>query len=137
MKIPKYVVAADAIILDQAAGKSRIVLIKRKNPPFQDKNALPGGFMEEDETLEQCCIREAKEETNLDVNITRLVGVYSGVNRDPRGRTVSGTYLCTPVGGVLKAADDAEEAYWFPVKKLEDLEFAFDHKLMLQDAGLL
>ncbi|MFX0098183.1 MAG: NUDIX domain-containing protein [Candidatus Hodarchaeota archaeon] len=137
MVLEKYLVAADAIIVDEIEGEKQIVLIKRKNPPFQEARALPGGILDPDESVEQCCIREAKEETSLDVEITKLVGVYSEPGRDPRGRTISVTYLCKPVGGKLKAMDDAADAKWFKVARLKELTFAFDHDKMLEDAGLL
>lgn len=134
---PKYGVTADAIITRGTGPGAEVVLITRKNPPFQDCHALPGGFLDPDETIETCCVREAKEETSLDVAITRLVGVYSRPGRDPRGRTVSVTYVCTPVGGTLEAADDAAAARWYRVDELPSLAFAFDHGDMLRDAGML
>jgi 8-oxo-dGTP diphosphatase len=132
-----YRIAADAMIVDNPRKPRRIVLIKRKNPPHEGKFALPGGFLDPDETIEQCCIREAKEETSLDVAIVRIVGVYSDPKRDPRGRTVSVTYMCERVGGEVKGSDDAASAAWYDVKSLKHTELAFDHNKMLVDAGLL
>ncbi|NMC06926.1 MAG: NUDIX hydrolase [Candidatus Lokiarchaeota archaeon] len=132
-----YRIAADAMIVDDPSQPRKVVLITRKNPPHQGKFALPGGFLEPDETVEQCCIREAKEETSLDVAITRIVGVYSDPHRDPRGRTVTITYLCSPVGGMVRGDDDASSAAWFDVASLASLDFAFDHRQMLSDAGLI
>ncbi|MEX2756437.1 MAG: NUDIX domain-containing protein [Candidatus Sigynarchaeota archaeon] len=123
-----YRIAADAMIVDNPRRPRKVVLITRKNPPHQGKLALPGGFLEPDETMEQCCIREAKEETSLDVAIVRIVGVYSDPRRDPRGRTVSVTYLCKPVGGMVKGSDDAASAKWYDVKSLKNMDFAFDHR---------
>ncbi len=70
-----------------------VVLIKRKNPPYQGEFALPGGFVDDNETVEDACKREAKEETNLDLKNLVLIGVYSKPNRDPRGRVVSFAFM--------------------------------------------
>nr|MDO8114438.1 NUDIX hydrolase [Candidatus Sigynarchaeota archaeon] len=136
-EIPKYRIAADAVIVDNPKKPRKVVLITRKNPPFQGNLAMPGGFLEPEETVEACCVREAKEETMLDVELYGIVGVYSNPKRDPRGRTVSVTYLCKPVGGEVKGSDDAASAKWVSVKDLKGLKFAFDHEQMLRDAGLL
>jgi 8-oxo-dGTP diphosphatase len=136
--LPKtYRVAADAIIVDDPEAPTKVVLIWRKNPPYQDRLALPGGFMEEDENLEQCCVREAEEETSLKVEIARLVGVYSDVDRDPRGRVVTGAYLCQAISGSVTGGDDAADAAWYALEELVGRKFAFDHGKMLEDAGLL
>ena len=119
LQTPKLTV--DAAIVEDG----RIVLIKRNNPPFKGHWALPGGFVDVGETVEEACVREAKEETSLDVDIVRLVGVYSDPKRDPRGHTVSVVFLCRRKGGVLKGADDAKEAQWFGLDNLPKL--AFDH----------
>jgi 8-oxo-dGTP diphosphatase len=132
-----YRIAADAMIVDNPRKPRKVVLITRKNPPHEGMLALPGGFLDPDETIEQCCIREAKEETSLDVAIVRIVGVYSDPKRDPRGRTVSATYLCKRVGGEVKGSDDASSAAWYDVKPLKHTALAFDHSKMLDDAGLL
>jgi len=126
-KIPRLTV--DAIIPGRE--KDSIVLIKRKNYPFIGNWALPGGFVEYKETVENATIREAKEETNLDIEIERLVGVYSDPDRDPRGHTVAVTSLCHRVGGELKASDDASEVREFRLDELP--EMAFDHRKMVED----
>ncbi len=89
--------AVDAIVL---CG-DKIVLIRRKNEPYKDRLALPGGFVERDETVEQAVVRETKEETGLDTEIVRLIGVYSDPGRDPRGPTVSVCYQMRVKGGSL------------------------------------
>jgi 8-oxo-dGTP diphosphatase len=130
LQTPKLTV--DAAIVE--AG--RIVLIKRVNPPFKDKWALPGGFVDVGETVEQAVVREAKEETCLDVEIVKLVDVYSDPKRDPRGHTASVAYLCRKKRGTLKGADDAKEAKWFGLNELPEL--AFDHGKIISDVlGLL
>jgi 8-oxo-dGTP diphosphatase len=114
----------------------QFVLIKRKNPPFQGMWALPGGFVDIGETVEHAAIREAKEETGLDVELLALLNVYSDPGRDPRGHTVSVVYIAHAAGGVLQGADDAAEAQlFFPA---HGVDLAFDHALILEhglDAG--
>jgi 8-oxo-dGTP diphosphatase len=118
----------DAVIRD-AAG--RTVLIRRKNPPFEGRWALPGGFVEVGETTEAACAREAMEETGLQVEIVGLAGVYSDPKRDPRGHTVAVVYLCRPLGGALAGGDDAAQARWFTPREIASLELAFDHAKIL------
>lgn len=113
--------------------KGGVVLIKRKNEPFKDHYALPGGFVEYGETVEEALKREMKEETGLDVRILRLVGVYSDPNRDPRGHTVSVAFLCLGEGE-LKAGDDAKEVHVVPIEEAGKLPLAFDHAKILRDA---
>ncbi|WP_010477302.1 NUDIX domain-containing protein [Thermococcus zilligii] len=110
-----------------------IVLIKRKNEPFKGHYALPGGFVEYGETVEQAVVREAREETGLNIRPIKLVGVYSDPKRDPRGHTVTVAFLC--IGeGELKAGDDAGEVFVFPVDEALKLPLAFDHGEILRDA---
>jgi 8-oxo-dGTP diphosphatase len=125
-KNPKLTV--DAVIVEG----DNVVLVKRKNNPFKDYWALPGGFVEYGEKVEDAVVREAKEETGLKVEITKLTGVYSDPKRDPRGHTVSAVYLCKKSGGELKADTDAKEVKWFEKKDIQKL--AFDHKKILEDA---
>ena len=130
-KIPRLTV--DAVILDRE--KNSIVLVKRGIYPFEGMWALPGGFVEYKETVENATIREAKEETGLDIEIERMVGVYSDPERDPRGHTVAVTFLCRRVGGELNAGDDAADAKEFKIKEMP--EMAFDHRKMVDDAMTL
>ena len=107
-----------------------IVFIKRKYPPLG--LALPGGFVEIGETVENACKREMKEEISLDVEIKELLGIYSDPKRDERFHTVSIVYVCRAYG-MPKGADDAKEAM---VVKLEDIQLdklVFDHAKIVQD----
>ncbi len=124
--------AVDALIVDPERG---VLLIRRANPPFRGRWALPGGFVEPGETCETACQREAREETGLKVEPVQLVGVYSAPGRDPRGHTVSPVYLCRVVGGDTRGGDDASEARWFT--DLSGVELAFDHARVLADAFFL
>lgn len=130
MKEKFPMLTVDAIILI----KDSIVLIKRRNPPFQGMWALPGGFVDYGETVENAVRREAKEETGLDVEIEKLVGVYSDPDRDPRGHTISVCFLCKPVGGNLKANTDSMDVKEFKLSKIPEL--AFDHEKILRDLKL-
>lgn len=118
--------AADAVVLTDDG----FVLVRRKRDPFKGSWALPGGFVEYGETVEEAAAREVKEETGLDVKLVGLVGVYSDPERDPRGHVVSVAFLAWAVGGELKAADDAGEVAVF--KEVPEA-MAFDHAKILED----
>jgi 8-oxo-dGTP diphosphatase len=126
-RIVTPLLAVDAVIMF-AAG---IVLIKRGNPPFKGCYALPGGFVEVGETVEAAAIREAREETGLDIELLGLVGIYSNPDRDPRGHVVSAAFLAQGRGELL-AGSDARIAEVFPFKRLPHL--AFDHDRIIGDA---
>lgn len=125
---------ADAVVITKGADP-KVLLIERCNEPFKGCWAFPGGFMDMDETTEQCAKRELREETGLELSDCCQIGAYSAVDRDPRGRTVSIAYLFE-VEDVLdvKAKDDAAKAVWWPICALPDL--AFDHAIILSDALL-
>jgi len=128
MKPQTPLLTVDTIITD---ADGRVVLIRRGHEPFRDHWALPGGFVEIGETVEQAAIRETAEETGLTVKLDRLVGVYSDPTRDPRGHTVTVAFLAHPLEGALRGADDAAEACWFDDPFAVNL--AFDHRLILND----
>jgi 8-oxo-dGTP diphosphatase len=109
----------------------KLVLIKRGNPPFKGKYALPGGFVEYSETVEEAVLREMEEETGLKTGIKTLLGVYSDPDRDPRGHTVSVVFELNVKGGKLKSGSDAEEAKLFSLDKIPKL--AFDHDRIIGD----
>ena len=133
-KYPRPAVTADMIVLTDEP-EPQILLIQRGDEPFKGCWAFPGGFMNMDETTEQCARRELKEETGLDIEEVQQVGAYSTVDRDPRGRTITVAYIShvpqiLPVTGL----DDAAEAKWWPINALPPL--AFDHVQILRDALL-
>ena len=121
--------AADIIIEMVDSPQRSIVLIERKNPPFGW--ALPGGFVDVGECLEQAAVREALEETSLHVTLKALLGCYSAPQRDPRGHTVSAVYLAE-ARGTPQAQDDARRAELFSMRALP-APLAFDHALILED----
>ncbi len=126
-------ITTDAVIFSTLSNTDYVLLIQRKNDPFKDEWALPGGFLETDETFETGAKRELKEETGLDVKALKQVGVFGAIGRDPRGRTISiafvGTISSTPK---VEAADDAKSAKWWPLNNLPNL--AFDHSEIIAKA---
>ncbi|VVB69252.1 ADP-ribose pyrophosphatase [uncultured archaeon] len=118
---------ADAVILFQEG----IVLIRRENPPFQGCYALPGGFVEIGETVEEAVQREAREETGLEIEALGLVGIYSDPGRDPRGHVVSVAFLAKGRGDLVSGSD-ARSAEVFSLQSMPHL--AFDHDKIIRDA---
>jgi 8-oxo-dGTP diphosphatase len=108
-----------------------VVLIRRGNEPFEGRWALPGGFVEVGETVEEAAYREAAEETGLAVEVAHLVGVYSDPERDPRGHNVSVAFLARVLSGDLVAATDASEV---AVLDPSSVDLAFDHRKIIEDA---
>ena len=131
-KYPRPAVTADCIVITKESD-AKVLLIQRGDEPYKECWAFPGGFMNMDETTEQCAIRELEEETGLKVIELHQIGAYSKVDRDPRGRTITVAYLVVidkplPVIG----QDDAAKAEWWPLSALPQL--AFDHDEILKDA---
>jgi ADP-ribose pyrophosphatase YjhB (NUDIX family) len=116
----------DIIIEVESKG---VVLIKRKNPPYGW--AIPGGFVDYGESLEKAALREAKEETNLDVKLIKQFHTYSDPQRDPRHHSISTAYIAK-AKGIPKAKDDAIEIGIFTESNLPE-EIAFDHRSILKD----
>ncbi len=118
----------DIVIEMQDRPERPIVLVERKYPPFGW--ALPGGFVDVGERLERAAMREAREETALDVRLVRLLGCYSDPCRDERGHTVSVVYVAT-ASGEARAQDDAKNLALFNAKECPAL--VFDHALIIKD----
>jgi 8-oxo-dGTP diphosphatase len=121
--------SVDCVVFDD---RGRLLLIRRRNPPFAGQFALPGGFVDYGETTEAAACRELLEETGLKAKDLRLIGVYSKPDRDPRGHTVSIAYLVTIEDGAPAAGDDAAEAEFRSDWRALDL--AFDHDEIVRDA---
>jgi len=122
----------DAIIYSKHDDK--LLLIKRKNQPFKGYWALPGGFVDYGESVENACIRESLEETSMKISHIYLFGVYSDPDRDPRGHSMSTVFLA-PIEDFkgAKAADDAEDLKIFRFDELSALKIAFDHSKIISD----
>lgn len=116
------------VVIELLDEPGRIVLIERGNAPFGW--ALPGGFVDIGETVEQAAVREAKEETGLEVCLKQLLGVYSDPARDPRGHTCSVVFIAEAKGKPV-AGDDAKNLSAFALDSLPPL--AFDHSVILND----
>lgn len=108
------------------------VLVKRKWGPYRGFWAVVGGFVRYGEKVEDAAVREAREETGLDVKLARIVGVYSDPDRDPRGHVVSICFLAEEIGDELKITEETLEARRFT--KIPE-KMAFDHRKILKDAG--
>jgi len=119
--------AVDGVLLLEG----KLVTVIRGQSPFVGMHALPGGHVELDEGTEAAMVREFIEETGLQVEIERLVGVYSDPRRDPRGHTVSVAYSLRKIGGKLLAASDAAGVDLVDARRLPKM--AFDHATIVAD----
>jgi 8-oxo-dGTP diphosphatase len=122
----------DCVVFDE---RGYVLLIRRGNEPFKGSYALPGGFVDVGERVEDSCRRELSEETGLHVGELRLIGVYSDPGRDPRGHTCSVAYLARVGRAEVTAGDDAAAAEWVADWRREKL--AFDHAQIIADAEKL
>lgn len=130
MAIPKTpALTTDCVVLD---GRGRLLLVRRAHPPFKGRLALPGGFVDVGEEVEDACRREVVEETGVEVRRLVLVGIYSDPRRDPRRHTASAVFLARVRGARAKAGSDAAEAVWIDARKHPPL--AFDHDIIVRDA---
>lgn len=129
---PRPMVCTDCIVIAGAAGSEELLLIKRKNEPYAGMWALPGGFVDMDEDLEETAKRELKEEAGIVLDNMKQFAAYGKPGRDPRGRNISVVfYQFLPCVTEIKAGDDAAEARWFRLTELPSL--AFDHKEIMDD----
>lgn len=131
-KYPRAALTTDAIVFVKDGDTIFILLIQRGREPFKNKWALPGGFIEMNETLEQACIRELEEETGLKAEKMTQFKTYDAIDRDPRHRTISVVHSVElNEKQSVKGSDDAAYAEWFPVDNLPEL--GFDHKQILEE----
>lgn len=131
-KYPRAALTVDAIVFVKSETTISVLLIERGGEPFKNKWALPGGFVDLDETLEKACIRELEEETGLQVEKMQQFRAYDAIDRDPRHRTISVVYSVQLAGKMpVKGNDDAAQARWFSIDDMPEL--AFDHADILND----
>ncbi len=131
-RYPRPSVTADSVLFAEQNGQLFVLLIQRANDPYKGCWAFPGGFLNMDETVGHCAERELQEETGIVLTGMQLVGIYSDVERDPRGRVITAAYTAMTTMPQAKAADDAAAAQWHPLNALPKL--AFDHETILRDA---
>ncbi len=153
-KYPRPMVTVDAVVFREKPGKSgldsksdksgldlksnpdcvEVLLIQRKNYPFEGMWALPGGFVDMDETLEKAAARELEEETGLTGVKLKQLHAFSSLERDPRGRNIGVAFygFTSPNNSKVEAGDDASDARWFLINQLPEL--AFDHLEMVEMA---
>lgn len=132
-KYPRPALTTDALIFgyDEEINELKLLLIQRLNEPFKDKWALPGGFVDMDESVEECVVRELEEETGLTGFKFEQLYTASKLGRDPRGRTVSVIFWSiAKINYAAKGHDDAKQASWFSVNNLPEL--AFDHSEIVE-----
>lgn len=124
---PRLMLTVDAVVFRQNGSQLEVLLIQRKHDPFAGMWALPGGFVDMDETVENAIVRELEEETGLKAENLKQLYTFSAIGRDPRGRSVSVTFfgLADMNNSAVKGGDDASDAKWFDIKYLPQL--AFDH----------
>ena len=131
-RYPRPALTVDAIIYVKDSERFSLLLIKRGREPFLGQWALPGGFVEMDELLEESCLRELKEETGLQLSNIRQYKVFDAVDRDPRGRTISVIFYAELESQKeVRGGDDAALARWFPFFDLPQM--AFDHYQIVQN----
>ncbi len=133
-KYPRPMVTVDAVVFALDEDALDVLLVRRARDPYRGRWALPGGFVNIDETLEEAVERELEEETGLAGVSFYPLKAYSDPDRDPRGRNISFAFLALTLSfeGDIKAGDDAASARWFPASDLPDL--AFDHGRIIEDA---
>ncbi len=132
---PRPMVTVDAAVFTFSGDKARVLLINRGNEPFKGKWALPGGFIDMDEELEDAVVRELEEETGLTGVRLEQMRTFGTVGRDPRGRQITIVFMgiATEEQTKIKAGDDAAQAQWFDIENLPS-NMAFDHKEVVRFA---
>lgn len=130
-KYPHPAVTVDCVVFCEEKENTFVLLVKRGNEPYKDYWALPGGFIEMDESAEEAVGREVEEETGLHLEGARQLKAYTSPDRDPRERIISIAFTAFAVMQPVKGGDDASEARWFPINELPPL--AFDHSQIIKD----
>ena len=132
--LSRHAIAVDVVLFTIQDGILKVLLVKRQHAPFRGTWALPGGFVEEEESVDAAALRELQEETNIDNVYLEQLYTFGELNRDPRGRVVSVAYyaLVNWQQFQLRARRRVSEASWFPVKRLPRL--AFDHNSIVDYA---
>lgn len=131
-KYPHPAVTADNVVFCVDGGRTSVLLVERGGEPFKGYWALPGGFLNPDESAEQAARRELEEETGLKVEHLEQLGAYSEPGRDPREWVITIAHIALVKKQEVKGSDDAADARWFPVDSVPPL--AFDHARILADA---
>jgi len=131
---PRPAVTVDCLITRLQGDEQQILLIRRKNEPYRNKWALPGGFMDINERLEDAAMRELEEETGLKISNLEQFHVFDEPGRDPRGRTITVVFKgqVEDHESAIRPASDTTEVKWFPVDELPEL--AFDHRDIIKQA---
>ena len=124
-------ICTDGVILN----KGKVLLVKRSIKPFKGFWTIPGGHIDFGETSQESLIREIKEETNIDVEIVKLIKIYDNPKRDPWGHIISIAYLCKPLSSdaIFIENEEVESLYWCDINKLPE-NIGFDHRTMINDA---
>jgi 8-oxo-dGTP diphosphatase len=133
MKIYKNPTPTTDVIITR---EEEILVVKRKRNPFKDELAIPGGFVNQNETVEQAAVREIMEETALPIRLKEILGVYSDPKRDPRKHIITTVFIGEIIGNKKiepVAGDDASAIKWISIGSISDFKFAFDHKRILND----
>jgi 8-oxo-dGTP diphosphatase len=132
---PRPMVTVDAAVFTFSDDKASVLLINRGNEPFKGKWALPGGFIDMDEELEDAVVRELEEETGLAGVRLEQMRTFGTVGRDPRGRMITIVFMGIATEGQdkIKAGDDAAQAQWFDIEELPE-DMAFDHNEVVRFA---
>src|SRR5262245_30945271 len=129
----KLLLTVDVVLFTIRERQLHLLLIRRLVKPFENRYALPGGFIREDESLDAAAIRELREETGVENVYLEQLYTFGDLRRDPRGRVITVAYYAlVPHNQALRAGTDASDAAWFPVTELPPL--AFDHRKIAEYA---